>query len=92
MGPLAAIAGILALFVILAVFIAHVDGLTFMAPKSTRAIRASAGIFCTDDCRANGCCPMTGTAQRAKNCPLWRYIGADVPTVVRGSPFESLHA
>jgi hypothetical protein len=92
MEPLTAVVAVVALFVVLALIVARVDGLTFLAPASTRAIRSSAEVFCTDECRANGRCPLTGTEERADACPLWKYVGADVPTVVRGSPFEALHA
>ncbi|MBI4409308.1 MAG: hypothetical protein HY561_06340 [Gemmatimonadetes bacterium] len=88
MEPLVAVVGILAVFVVLAWVIAQVDGLGFLAPKSTHGIRGSAESFCVGDCRVNGRCPLTGSAQRAPSCPLWTYVDADVPTVLYGSPFE----
>jgi hypothetical protein len=88
MTPFTAVLVILAVFMVLAMIIAKTDGLAFLAPKSTRAIRASAETFCTDGCRVNGRCPMTGAADRAADCPLFKYVGADLPTVIYGSPFE----
>jgi hypothetical protein len=90
MGAFLSLLGILALFTILAIFMARVDGLAFMAPRSTRGIRASAHGFCTDSCRSGGLCPLTGTTERAGNCPLWQYVEADVPTTVYGNPFVPL--
>lgn len=92
MEPLTAVIGIVAVFLLLALFIARSDGLAFLAPKSTRGIRASASVFCVDRCRVEGRCPMTETGEQANDCPLWKYVGADMPIVVNGSPFESLHA
>ena len=84
---------IAALFGVLAFVVAKVDGLTFLAPKSTKGVTAAAASYCTDDCRlADGRCPMTGTAERAVNCPLWRFIDADVSTMSYGSPFPYAHA
>ena len=42
MEPLTAVGLIVAVFLLLAVIIAQVDGLAFMAPKSTRALRGAA--------------------------------------------------
>jgi hypothetical protein len=86
-----AILGIVATFVILAAIIARVDGLTFLGPKSTRGIRMSARLFCSDRCRVDGECPLTGSAEAAEACPLWKYIDADVDVVIYGSPFKSVH-
>jgi hypothetical protein len=88
MEPLAAVLAIVAIFLLLAMMFARFDGLAFLAPSSTRGIRLSATRFCTDQCRRQGICPMTGTVDRAVNCPLFRYVRADVPTAVHGSPFE----
>ena len=92
MAPLAAVLGVIAVFLIVAWLISRVDGLAFMAPSSTRGMRASASTFCVDECRVDGRCPITGKTERDESCPLWRYIAADVPTAMHGSPFESLHA
>ena len=72
---------IVATFVILAAII---------APKSTRGMRMSAKLFCSDCCRVDGKCPLTGSAEAAEACPLWKYIDADFPVVIYGSPFESV--
>lgn len=87
MEPLTAVLLMLAVFLVLAAFIARTDRLAFMAPKSTAGIRLSATNFCTDRCRVGGICPLTGTAEQAATCPLWGFIRADVPTAVYGSPF-----
>jgi hypothetical protein len=89
MEPLAAVLAILAIFLILATMFARFDGLAFLAPNSTRGIRMSATRFCTDQCRSSGVCPMTGTGEKAVDCPLFKYVQADVPTAVYGSPFEA---
>jgi hypothetical protein len=89
MSALTAIIGIVALFLGLATWIARTEGLAFLAPKSTRAIRNSALTYCTDQCRVAGQCPLTHSAERADSCPLFKYVAADVPTVVYGSPFEA---
>ena len=89
MDPMYAVLAIVATFIVLTLIIAKVERLAFLAPASTRGIRASAQVFCTDRCRSEGRCPLTGTALRAANCPLWRYVDADFPTVLQGSPFEA---
>jgi hypothetical protein len=88
MEPLAAVLAILLLMLVLGTIFARVDGLAFLAPGSTRGIRLSATRFCTDECRKNGICPMTGTESKAVDCPLFGYINADVPTATYGNPFE----
>jgi hypothetical protein len=88
MEPLTAVLAIVAVFLVLSVLVARADGLAFMAPKSTRGIQLSAASFCTDRCRVEGRCPMTGTTEQAGACPLWAYVRADVPTIAYGSPFE----
>jgi hypothetical protein len=88
MEPLAAVLAILAIFLILAMMFARFDGLAFLAPNTTRGIRLSATRFCTDQCRLNGICPMTGSETQAADCALFKYVRADVPTTVYGSPFE----
>jgi len=89
MEPLTAVLIMLAVFLVLATFIARTDGLAFMAPKSTAGIRMSAAGFCTDRCRVDGRCPLSGTTEQAAACPLWGFVRADVPTAVYGSPFEA---
>ena len=88
LGTLLAIA---ALFGALSFIIARVDGLTFLAPKRTGGLTNSAVDYCTHGCRlVDGRCPLTGSPERALNCPLWKFIEADVPTSLYGSPFEHL--
>jgi hypothetical protein len=86
MGP--TLIAILALALVLGFILLRVEGLTLFGPKSTAGVTASAHAFCTDKCRlADGRCPMTGSEARALNCPLWKYVEADVPTIEYGSPF-----
>lgn len=92
MEPLAAVLAIIAVFLFLAAIIARVDGLAFLAPASTRGIAASAEVFCAKHCRVNQQCPLTQGSGRAPNCALFKYIAADLPTEIYGSPFESLRA
>jgi hypothetical protein len=88
MEPLTAVLAIVAVFVVLAALVARVDGLAFMAPRSTRGIQLTATNFCTNRCRVDGRCPLTGTTEQAATCPLWAFVRADMPTTVYGSPFE----
>ena len=84
---------ILAVFTIVAFLISRVEGLALFAPKSSRHMAASVGAFCTGRCRlANGQCPLTGSNEPAVNCPLWRFVDADRPSTLHGSPFEHLRA
>jgi hypothetical protein len=69
------------------------DGLALFAPKSTKRIAASAQGFCSGRCRlVDGRCPLSGSTEPAANCPLWRFVDADLPTAQYGSPFEHLWA
>ncbi len=88
MAPLAAALVIVGIFLLLMWFLAETDHLAFLGPRSTRGIGASASYFCTDDCRVEGRCPMTGGTTRNRECPLWKYVDADVPIEPHGSPFE----
>lgn len=73
--------------------VARVEGLALFAPKSTKGIAASADGFCRGHCRLpDGRCPLTGSVDRAADCPLWRYVRLDVPTAVYGSPFAQAPA
>ena len=82
---------IVALFGVLSFIIARVDGLAFLAPKRTGGLTNSAADYCTHGCRlVDGRCPLTGSPESALNCPLWKFIEADVPTRQYGSPFEPL--
>ena len=87
MEPYTMVIGVLAVFMVLAFLITRVDGLAFLAPRSTLRLQPSAQAFCTDRCREQGNCPLTGSEQAAANCPLFKYVGADTPTVLYGSPF-----
>lgn len=90
MEPLAATLAIIAVFIVLALWIARTEGLAFLAPKSTSSLQASAQAFCVGQCRVNGQCPLTHTTERAGNCPLFGFVAANVPTVVYGSPFDAI--
>jgi hypothetical protein len=89
MEPLYGVLLIVATFIVLAVVIAQVEGLAFLGPASTRGVQSSAQSFCTERCRTDGRCPLTGTAESAGNCPLWGFVEADLPTMAYGSPFEA---
>jgi hypothetical protein len=90
MEPLTATLAIIAVFIVLALWLARTDGLAFLAPKSTRVLQASAQAFCVRQCRVNGQCPLTHTTERASDCPLFGFVAADVPTVMYGSPFDAI--
>jgi hypothetical protein len=91
MTPLLAVVAILALFVGGVALVARVDGLAFLAPKSSAVLRGPVGEFCRGSCRtAQGVCPLSGSASPALNCPLWKFVETDVPTVLHGSPFAAL--
>ena len=92
MEPLTAVVAIVVLFVILTTLIARAGGLTFLAPKSTEGIRRSVEFFCVEDCRVDNRCPLGDTDEPRENCPLWKYVRSDAPTVVRGRPVEAPHA
>lgn len=86
-----ALLAILAVAVVLGFVIAKVEGLALLAPKSTKGVLRPAEVFCTERCRTpEGDCPLTGKAEQAADCPLWRFIGDDVPTQLHGSPFGHL--
>ncbi len=85
MPPLAVLA-ILAIFVIIAYFASRVEGLTFLAPKSTKRIKGAAQQFCLDDCQtADGQCPLV---TRTDDCPLWRFVDTNLRTDQRVDPFR----
>ena len=90
MLPLEAVLIILAITVALGFVIARVEGLGFFLPKTTSRMNRSAQSFCSERCRtAEGQCPLTHSSEAAADCPLWKYVEADVPTVAYGSPFTS---
>ena len=84
---------LLALFGVVAFAVCRIEGLAPFAPKSTKRIAASAGAYCAGRCRTtDGHCPLTGSTEQAAQCPLWRFVDADLPTTLYGSPFEQLQA
>ena len=86
-----ALFGVIAVALVFGFVASRIEGLALFAPNSTRGVAGSAGRFCERGCRtADGRCPLTGTAERAADCPLWRFVGADVPTQLFGSPFEPI--
>ena len=88
MTPLGAVLAIAALFLVGVAYIALSEGLTFLAPKTTMGLNASAMHFCKNGCRTrDGFCPLTESGVEGAHCPLWKFINADVPTVRYGSPF-----
>ena len=90
MAPLAAVLAIVGIFFLLVWFMARTDGLAFLGPGSTHGLHASVSTFCVDECRVDGRCPMTGSTERNRECPLWTYVEADVSTEVHGSPFVTV--
>lgn len=85
--------GLMALFAAFAFLVIKVEGLALFAPRSTGGISNSAAAYCTGTCRLNdGSCPMTGSSERALNCPLWKFVEADMPTSLYGDPFAHLRA
>jgi len=90
MTPLLAVVAILALFIGGVALVARVEGLGFLAPRSTAALRAPVDEFCRRSCRTpQGVCPLSGSAAPALNCPLWKFVETDVPTMLYGSPFTA---
>ncbi len=88
---LATVLLILAVSVGLTLVILRIDGLAFLAPKSSKRIADSARAFCVDQCRApDGTCPLEKLGKRREDCALWTFVGADVPVVVHGGPFAHL--
>ena len=84
---------LLSVFGLVGFVICRVDGLALFAPRRTKRVAGSADAFCAAACRlADGRCPLTESSERAGNCPLWRFVDADLPTSVHGSPFEHLRA
>ncbi|MFQ5704203.1 MAG: hypothetical protein ACE5HT_09290 [Gemmatimonadales bacterium] len=89
---LATMLAVIAVFVLLSLVIAQIDGLAFLAPKSSKRIAASAGTFCVNQCqRADGQCPLVEVGRNRAECPLWQFVEADLPTVMYGDPFAYLH-
>ncbi len=79
---------ILAVAVVFGGVIMWREGLTLFAPRRTGALTNSAEDFCKNRCQlVDGRCPMTGFVGRPPDCPLWKFVGEDQPTMVFGSPF-----
>lgn len=90
MTPFVAAAAISVLFLGGVTFIALSEGLSFLAPKATMGLNGSAMHFCRTGCRTStGDCPLTQSGVEAAECPLWKFINADVPTIRYGSPFPA---
>ncbi len=103
MPPLTVLA-ILAIFVILALFVSRIEGLAFLAPKSTTRLKGAAQTFCLDQCQTDDgqCpldvepkyCPMWGFQCPAhvepKSCPMWQFVNADLRTDLRIDPFRQV--
>ena len=84
---------LLALFAVFAFILLKVEKLALFAPGGSGGIANSAAAYCADQCRlTDGRCPMTGSRERALNCPLWKFVEADVPTMLYGSPFTGRQA
>ncbi|NNG17079.1 MAG: hypothetical protein HKM89_11425 [Gemmatimonadales bacterium] len=82
-----ALLAIVAIVAIGAFVISRVEGLTFFAPKSSKRLTSSVEGFCVGDCRtADGSCPLH---VERDDCPLWRFVEADVSTHPFGSPFAT---
>ncbi len=87
MSPLMVIAIVL-IALVMALLVSRAEGLALFAPKSTKRVKGSAQAFCLDHCRtADGSCPL---GLRPKDCPLWQFVEADLPTGVRADPFRPI--
>ncbi len=81
---------VLGLVVIGLFIVGRLEGLALLAPRSSKHIARSAEDFCTGDCRLeDGRCPMHVARE---DCPLWRFVKADLPTQPHGSPFAGSSA
>lgn len=90
---LAAVLAIIAIFLLLSFLISHIEGLAFLAPRSSKHVVSSAGTFCVEKCQdSSGRCPLTELGRGREACPLWQFVEADLPTVIYGSPFAYLHS
>ena len=82
---------IFGIFVVLAAVFARLDGLAWLAPKRTARVSGVAQHFCDHNCKnADGSCPLVEVHLRQEDCPLWRFINADLPTMPQGDPFGNL--
>lgn len=90
---LAAVLAIIAVFLLLTFVISQIEGLAFLAPRSSKHIVSSAGTFCVEQCQdSSGQCPLTELGRGREACPLWQFVEADLPSVIYGSPFAYLHS
>jgi hypothetical protein len=88
MPPLTILA-ILGIFVVLTAVAMAVEGLTLFAPKRTGAVKGAAQRFCLGSCRmADDSCPLTRVGMAREECPLWRFVSANLETNQRIDPFE----
>jgi hypothetical protein len=72
----------------MAILVMRVEGLALFAPGRTTRIKGSAQAYCLDHCRnPDGSCPL---GLRAKDCPLWQFVEADLPTDLRTDPFRPI--
>lgn len=81
------------IFLLLAVVFARLDGLAWLAPKRTSRVAGSAQYFCDNHCKnPDGSCPLVEVHLRREDCPLWRFIHADLPTMQEGNPFAQVES
>lgn len=90
MAPLGAVLAIVGIFAVVAIALCYVDGLKMFAPKSTDRLAGPAQVFCQDQCRRDGDCPLIEVRLEAAECPLWRFVGARLPTDLRVNPLRPL--
>ena len=82
---------IFGIFVVLAALFARFDGLAWLAPKRTARVSGTAQHFCDHYCKNHdGSCPLVKVELQREECPLWRFINADLPTMQAGDPFGHL--
>ncbi|HYK82162.1 MAG TPA: hypothetical protein VEU55_03385 [Gemmatimonadales bacterium] len=82
---------LIALFGVFAFVALKLEGLALFAPATTGGITNAAAAYCAAECRlTDDRCPMSGSHERALNCPLWKFIEADLPTTRYGNPFEKV--
>ncbi len=82
---------ILVIAVVFVIVMLRFEGLKLFAPGRAGMLAAAADDFCVHRCRLeDGRCPMTGTNEQPEDCPLWKYVADDMPTMTYGNPFEKL--
>ncbi len=76
-----ALIAVVLIAVVLALVAIGTEGLALFGPRSTRHVAGPAQDFCLHDCRlADGRCPLQAGGLRREDCPLWRFVEADLPT------------